>query len=36
MKDIPKDSPRYKSLAAEVNGYSNVLAIIQSKKGDTQ
>lgn len=32
MKDIPKDSPRYRALEAEVRGYQNVLDVSKSRQ----
>jgi integrase len=34
MNDLPKNSPKYSSLKAEVRGYEKVLAVIDSKKGN--
>jgi hypothetical protein len=33
MDNTPKDSPRYRALNAEVEGYETVLNIIENKKG---
>lgn len=35
LASAPKDSPRYKSLQAEIRGYETVIEIIKKDKGDT-